>query len=216
MTDARLRDLERRFAESGAATDEVALLVERARLGLLARDRLELAIYLGSQPARDALGGPPTVAPRAPRGGVLGWVFKLEPWGPFVSLRAAIAACRLLVKDTDTPPHEGLLLGLQAAEAYAVDPTPERVEWAKTVVVGTPTLLGTRWHGCRLCVAVVDFMQNGVTNHFVWKAKAAAGQVAEDLGKEMPVRAAIVRELLPWALGHGDPVRERVEARGAR
>ena len=28
-----------------------------------------------------------------------------------------------------------------------------------------------------------------------------------------PVRAALLRELVPWLLGYGDPLRERVEAR---
>jgi hypothetical protein len=57
MSDERLRMLERRWKETGAVEDEAAYLQERLRTGDLARDKLELAAYLGYPGARAALGG---------------------------------------------------------------------------------------------------------------------------------------------------------------
>ena len=56
MTDARLRELERRFHETGAAGDEASYLRERVRLSLLAPEALAAASYLGHPAAMLALG----------------------------------------------------------------------------------------------------------------------------------------------------------------
>lgn len=52
MTDLRLRELERRWRESGAPHDEAALLRERVRTGDLPEARLRAAALLGYAPAR--------------------------------------------------------------------------------------------------------------------------------------------------------------------
>ncbi|MEZ6187822.1 MAG: hypothetical protein R3F62_22785 [Planctomycetota bacterium] len=56
MTDLRVRELERRWQESGSVDDEAALLRERARVGDLEADRIELGAYLGHPAALVALG----------------------------------------------------------------------------------------------------------------------------------------------------------------
>ena len=56
MSDARLRELERRWKETGSADDEGAYLLERVRVGDLTRERLELAAYCGHEGARRAVG----------------------------------------------------------------------------------------------------------------------------------------------------------------
>lgn len=56
MSDQRLRELERRFEVTRDVADEAALLAARLRAGALARERLELAAYLGHAAARSALG----------------------------------------------------------------------------------------------------------------------------------------------------------------
>ncbi len=61
--DHRLRLLERRFVESGAPADELALLLERVRTGRLTRERVELAAWLG-HPAAQLLPRPHTAATR--------------------------------------------------------------------------------------------------------------------------------------------------------
>ena len=55
MTDARLRELERKWHESGSAEDEAAWLRERVRVGDSSEGRLRLAAYWGHPPALEAL-----------------------------------------------------------------------------------------------------------------------------------------------------------------
>lgn len=56
MSDARLRELERRWKETGTADDEAAYLLERVRSGELTLDRVRIAAQCGSEAARLALG----------------------------------------------------------------------------------------------------------------------------------------------------------------
>ena len=56
MSDARLRELERRWRESGSTEDEAAYLRERVRVGDLTQERLELAAYCGHEGALRATG----------------------------------------------------------------------------------------------------------------------------------------------------------------
>lgn len=56
MSDARLRELQRRWQRSGTAADRLAYLTERKRLGLLPAERLEAAAALGSVVATQLLG----------------------------------------------------------------------------------------------------------------------------------------------------------------
>ena len=56
MSDERLRELERRWKETGSVEDEAAWLSERVRAGELTEERLRLAAALG-QPAAVAASG---------------------------------------------------------------------------------------------------------------------------------------------------------------
>lgn len=47
MSDARLRELKRRWQQSGAVDDEAAFLRERVRVGDLTALRLRIAAYAG-------------------------------------------------------------------------------------------------------------------------------------------------------------------------
>lgn len=58
MSDARLRELERRWLESGSLEDQAAWLNARVAAGELARERLELAARCGHEGALQALSGP--------------------------------------------------------------------------------------------------------------------------------------------------------------
>ena len=49
MSDERLRELERRFKETGTIEDEATWLLERVRAGELVRDKLRVAADLGHQ-----------------------------------------------------------------------------------------------------------------------------------------------------------------------
>ena len=57
MSDSKLRELERRWKETGSVEDEAAYLLERVRVGDLTRERLELAAYWGHRSARVATCG---------------------------------------------------------------------------------------------------------------------------------------------------------------
>lgn len=56
MSDAKLRELERRWRETGSVDDEAAYLSERVRTGDLRREHLELAALCGSEAARQVVG----------------------------------------------------------------------------------------------------------------------------------------------------------------
>jgi hypothetical protein len=55
VSDARLRELERRWRETGRVEHEAAFLIERVRAGELGRETLEVAAYCGHQAARRAV-----------------------------------------------------------------------------------------------------------------------------------------------------------------
>lgn len=107
MSDARLRDLERRSAQ-GDVDAAAALIGERIRAGTLDRDRAQLAAYLGDAGARAwlALGETALVVGHGDRQRtVTRWavVDRCEPgrmasdlatWGVVVELRAIVAAAR--------------------------------------------------------------------------------------------------------------------------
>ncbi len=76
MSDERLRELERRWRESGSVEDEAAWLLERVRVGELDQDRLELAAYCGHGAARVALGD----AAARPAEDFDQWAAGLEQW----------------------------------------------------------------------------------------------------------------------------------------
>lgn len=117
MSDSKLRELERRWRESGSVEHEAAYLLERLRSGALERERLELAAYLGDPASRRALGGE---APRrsSPDAGAPGGASRESPGSPDpvgsavlaewsavlpseslgVCTRVAVAACRAALK----------------------------------------------------------------------------------------------------------------------
>lgn len=83
MSDAGLRELERRWRASGAPGDEARVLAERLRQGALSRERLELAAHVGHVAAREALGVVP--AGRLP---LARWVALLDDAGRVALLRS--------------------------------------------------------------------------------------------------------------------------------
>lgn len=80
MADSRLRDLERRFRETGAVADEGAYLAERVRAGDLDRDRLVLAAYCEHPAAREALGSAAPQVDRVPAPTASAWALGLDIW----------------------------------------------------------------------------------------------------------------------------------------
>ncbi|MCO5170926.1 MAG: hypothetical protein M9894_31745 [Planctomycetes bacterium] len=212
MSDARLREAERRWRESGALADEAAWLRERARAGALTDEALRLAAYVGHAAAAAALASPP-LAPAY----VQAWIYGLQPWGVEACQRAAIAAARrALVR---VPP--GTRRGRYARSALA------RVE---RLVTGLPPLPPLPWDphvldddpSPRERAAFEAACAVGETVHEVarvaqdaraFEASARAGGAvirAVEATDEPTVRAAVRDEVAAWALGERDPVLSRV------
>lgn len=210
MSDARLREAERRWRESGAAEDEAAWLRERVRAGELGDDRLRLAAYVGHRPSVLALGA----VPPAPAY-VQAWVYGLERWGEEACLRAAIAAarraCACLRPGSSRRRDAGALiaraerqtLGHALGEAPELDPhvldddPPARERSAFLAVEA-------------LADGADEVLRRAPGANRALEASARAGGVViravEALDDEAVVRAAIRDEVAPWALGEHDPL----------
>lgn len=94
MTDARLRESERRYRAFGTADDGAAWLLERVRAGELPMQRLRLLAALGHEPARHALGG----------GGRVRQEWVEEVCGErTVAVRAAMLSCLEMQRVIDAP-----------------------------------------------------------------------------------------------------------------
>lgn len=135
MTDARLREAERRWRETGVVDDEAAWLVERLRVGLNRRLHLEWLTFLGHPAAERALAGPaPPVLPVSQR--IDGQESGLDPrdraalrettmWAYSLLEDDRAAALRVLIASADEArrrlaPHDALLRRAMAALARRV------------------------------------------------------------------------------------------------
>lgn len=94
MSDARLRELERRFQASGQLADEVAWLIERLRAGVLREERLRQAAHVGHAAARAVLGeGSAPPLPASERWHDMHpWARAFRAWDRPAALRVALAA----------------------------------------------------------------------------------------------------------------------------
>ena len=149
VSDADLRELERRFRESGSVEDEAAWLSARVKAGELDEDKLHLAAHLGYEAAIGDV-GPPTLL-ETDAEVFVAWADGLSRWGKHM------AALQVLRERAwpEEPPH--INSGGNPNHAY--------LRRAFQILGGSE------------CVEVVR------------------------------------DELVRWALGYSDPVRERVEAR---
>ncbi|MCW8137456.1 MAG: hypothetical protein KIT58_00955 [Planctomycetota bacterium] len=94
MSDTRLRELERRWNETGSPDDEAAYLLERVRVGDLTQERLELAAYCGHEGARRLTSTTAVDDSEA-------WIAGLARFGHAVVVEAAIEAARCLCDGAD-------------------------------------------------------------------------------------------------------------------
>jgi len=255
VSDARLRQLERAYAESGALADERALLHARLQAGALEREALALAAYCGSAVALE-LGGPLEPAPPTVEDwfSARGWGEGLLRWGQAVPTRAVLAILTpVLASLPEREPSrlygDGLvesalrprLLDLLAElEAWALEPcarTQRRVRrsardlagpaerfaevltaaraahrdpWAQ--LTARERELGRLEDVLRRCArAVSDTVANRRGQH---AGVIVSGALFLPRGGLAEGQALATGELIAWALGHGDPLRDRVEARG--
>ena len=214
MTDANLRDLERRFRASGSVEDEAAYLRARVQAGELEQSRLELAAHCGDPAASIAL---PT---RAASEGLRAWTAGLRSQGQAVATRAAVACGHVAypawagVEESvvglrwTKDQRAAALAAIQAAEHWVQCPCDRHAEAAR--VAGH---LVSRWPSPECCfefVAGTAWTKNPATSGWFPTAVSTACM----LTSEDQVRAAVQAELVPWALGYSDPVWSRVTKRG--
>jgi hypothetical protein len=127
VSDTKLRELERRWKETGSPDDEAAYLLERVRVGALSRERLELAAYCGHEGARRAVGRETTALADWPS-----FVNGLANWDR-VAMVIALSAALELVSLPLMEGEEGLeqyvgevRASLVVLEEWAMNPKSER------------------------------------------------------------------------------------------
>lgn len=221
MPDARLRELERRWRETGAEEDEVALLTERLRAGLLDPARARLAALLGCPRAGRAMG---TV--RGDRS-LPALAVHLGHDGPVTLARAVIAAARATSwawDDERAPPGAPARFerALVAAEVWAVCPCDAHEDVA--VREGRSAIplagLGALDHdpaarapwalaGELACSAAELPSLYDEDDPAGFVTLSGLDEAASLVGADA-LRRALRAELVPWLLGHDDPVRARV------
>jgi hypothetical protein len=228
MTDARLRDMERRWRESGSATGEAGYLTERTRAALLRPDMLALAAFLGHAAARLALpdDAPPEMGVVEPwNRWLLEWserLRRLPAWDTALYARAALAAFEASPEfndqrrewrrqhPADPRPEEAIA----SLEAFALCPCVEHARGRKAG--------GRLAHSARRDPAAwgtgADFFNGYLLA--VWEATGQESpyDLLHTLADPTPedhrrIVEVVSRELIDWALGISDPVRERANAR---
>ncbi|MGE0711048.1 MAG: hypothetical protein AB7N76_28585 [Planctomycetota bacterium] len=207
MSDARLRELERRYLETRLPEHEVEWLRARVQAGTLAPERLALAALLGG-PAALALED-------ARRGGIdtlwEAWEAGLDAAPAELLGRAFLALGRRLLQGLDPAERstQGLRADLEALEAAALglgEPPPLTVlfaggesEWAaaqSSLLAAYERLFPERTPPLRGMDRATQAL-NSTVRH----ARSAA------------LLEVVRAELCPWLLGGEDPLRQRVASR---
>ena len=230
VSDLHLRELEAAWRASGSVEDEAAYLRERVRVGDLSEERLKLAEYL-----RGANGeaGPEWVR---------FYVEDLERWGKMTPVRAGIAVARWLVDQvpglSTTQPNAAI----DSAEEFVAGPNGSRWRvasalgeqcWRDGLVQESEGRRAVLLAACECArAAAYAGVPEGVlasrplpleaeVRRVERKAARSAGCAAWHAADfafrtSLPLEqilGTIRSEILPWALGTGDAVHERVEAR---
>jgi hypothetical protein len=119
MSDRKLRDLERRWKETGTVEDEAAYLLERVRVGDLTQERLELAAYCGHEGAR-------RVIPAVPEFPLLFVLEAVERIGGRAALvRVGIEFARLTTASLPDPERQLVERQIVCAEQWLTCPCDE-------------------------------------------------------------------------------------------
>lgn len=218
MSDTRLRELERRWKETGAVEDEAAYLVERVRAGEVTRERLELSAYCGYEAALRIV---PEARPFAPSATFFLPMHLFNHIRQDVACRCAIAVGHVVM------PLAGRIQAtnrsIQFEPRLLVDVIVALEDWTlsqKEEDLGRVRELGSRaWPFvktdtfaflARDAAATADRPENiqPLYTRSVELISAALGGGAFAL-----LRDGLAREVGPWLLGTGDPLRSRRRGR---
>lgn len=246
MSDSHLRDLERRFKETGAVEDEALHLGGRVRAGELSQERLQLAAFLGHAAARAVLvdGEHDNLVEMSTLGALFTWTEEIaDRVGKEALLRMSIALARMSLSLS----HE---LGLEALRSQ-LQREIERAEesiFRSTVVFQSNnaeeddrlhlafssvleeiihcacSAIGGRGYPESTFVAYpIPALKQLIDdpNRAADRTRSFLSAVFEDRDRVMsdvvrPIQRQIALELIPWALGTTDPVLGRVEERRAQ
>lgn len=223
--DERLRDLER-AAATGSVEAEAKLLDGRAKAGELDADLLRLAADLGDPVAQAALGFNTSWTVGSSPLELIFALLHIARYHHQVMARAHAAVGRVIAPRyrkvySSQIPLEVSVEGITASEEELEAEQQEYVESLDELeawIVDWVQPPDGDWQGAvdRLCRAAFDQKEASEedaervealmrTEQGPWQLPAG-WEAALSLDE---VQEAIRRELIPWALGRGDPVRER-------
>lgn len=227
MSDERRRRAERDAAGDGGDEAAARDLIERLRSGELTRERVALAAYLGDRASCLALDAGPRAEVVTPGA----WARGLAAFGREAEVRAAIAVAWVVLPEWEGDEVSEWVAGrralvraaIEAAEAWVLEPTPEAEHRAEQASSSARLACMFEPHSERAKTAgLIGAMAAHATSSVVVEHDAATTHYASacvDLTAGLVGRrhaeAAVAREVVPWALGRRDPVRQRAEARGA-
>lgn len=225
MTDRRLLALERRFRRSGSPADEAAWLLERVRVGLTTERGLRVASFAGHPAAAAVLAELGQQAP-TPVPAIGTWIhsmpgFWVDDYPYLVAIcqrvGAALAHLALPCLRRGSPGYEAsahmdrwILAGDERDRVRAVELGDRAAEEVAGPGVAARLLRrGRREALAAHALALALFPARWPTDHINAAPSSAAELLADLFGPDV-VRRGVAEDLVPWALGTGDPVRERV------
>lgn len=201
MSDARLRELERTWRESGALEDELAWLGERVRTGGLAEERLRLAASFG-HPASVALVGEqerPLQGLPFPDGPGRGYRWRLD-----LETTQRALACALSRAPWSEVRSQELRAATQVVQRYLLAPGQE-VEALRDAT--RPAALGDPRgpHGAILLAVLSRLAQEWEPGSFSLDSQPALVEALSTLALAPEFELAPVEaELAAWVLGTGE------------
>ncbi len=204
--------------------DEAGLIRRRLTSGVVTHERAMLAHALVHAPASEALGLSPARASDA------GWLEAVEASGALgavAGVRAVVAiAGRELARDPETAAGRALL----AAEAWVLEPTPSSAEAAAAAARAAAASPGSYRLDPERHIRATFHVETAAPTlapelgALAARAAARAGlhgvapvdELREALEGGAPrgvdTLRDVIDEVVPWALGYADPVRERADA----
>jgi hypothetical protein len=193
MGDEKLRDLERRWRQTGSVGDEAAYLLERVRVGDLLPTKLELAAYCGHAGASRACNQSALRSQPRASDDLGEWSTELAPWGREALVVAAIASAELFLASLNGSARRRKVhyqAVLATARAWLESPTQETRD-AAMAAWDTHTM-ATPPHNAAWLAAHEDLDPPALS-----ESLRASSEVA---GQEA-VRRSVLLALIQFALG---------------
>ena len=236
MTDSELRRLEREFRQSGTLEAEAAWLRARLKAGELHERDLELAACLGHESARTILGSDSAFSLLLPLPRVE-WEARdacaafVEQFGIVRALRVCLPIAWTSLEDWSAlfPEDRRPRSAIEAAEAWAVCPCESHRLGSVATVNGADEaadraaereLIDERAVAAGEAASEAEACAGLASGSGGWFFEVVGIRLRAqwDSPQSLPnawteVLQAVQGEVVPWALGYSDPVRERVEAR---